>query len=211
MFRPNRNPEAGPSFRSYRCGDGEMLFLATLVAPLFIKALDVLDAFEVMLIEGVDGEFLHLFQPASAGRQLACWRRSSPADRGSTGSNGSRPPACRRKRSGTLTLAGEPSVRGGSGAYRFEHPVVGPVDTPRPSGALRASAPTGGDPRWAGRPVLIVRAGPGPLAGLRVIDLANFLAGPFGPTVLAFWGADVVKVETPDGDPYRLYTSRIWR
>ncbi len=63
VFRPGRNPELGPSFRSYRCGDGEMLFLATLVAPLFLKALDVLDSFDVMLIPGVDGEYLHLFMP----------------------------------------------------------------------------------------------------------------------------------------------------
>ena len=42
-----------------------------------------------------------------------------------------------------------------------------------------------------------------PLAGIRVIELANFIAGPLCGTLLADMGADVVKVETPDGDPVR--------
>ena len=45
------------------------------------------------------------------------------------------------------------------------------------------------------------------LAGLRVIDAANFIAGPVAATILADLGADVVKVEPPEGDPYRHRTS----
>ncbi len=44
------------------------------------------------------------------------------------------------------------------------------------------------------------------LAGLRVIDAANFIAGPVATTILADLGADVIKVEPPDGDPYRHRT-----
>ena len=39
-----------------------------------------------------------------------------------------------------------------------------------------------------------------PLAGLRVIELANFIAGPLAGTLLADMGADVIKIEPPKGD-----------
>jgi len=42
------------------------------------------------------------------------------------------------------------------------------------------------------------------LDGLRVIDAANFIAGPVATTVMADFGADVVKIEPPSGDVYRV-------
>src|SRR3954464_6657205 len=42
-----------------------------------------------------------------------------------------------------------------------------------------------------------------PLAGIRVIELANFIAGPLCGTLLADMGADVVKIEPPGGDMSR--------
>ena len=44
---------------------------------------------------------------------------------------------------------------------------------------------------------------PGPLSSIKVVDAATIFAGPVAATLLADYGADVIKVEHPDGDGLR--------
>lgn len=59
-------------------------------------------------------------------------------------------------------------------------------------------------------PTCPARPGPaGPLSGVRVLDLSAYIAGPYGCTLLADQGAEVIKIEPPDGDNLRQYPSTL--
>ncbi len=49
----------------------------------------------------------------------------------------------------------------------------------------------------------------GPLDGVRVVELGVWVAGPGAGGILADWGADVVKIEPPSGDPARSFASML--
>ena len=48
-----------------------------------------------------------------------------------------------------------------------------------------------------------------PLAGLKVLEVAQFAAGPFPALLLADFGADVVKIEPPGGDGFRNWPPQV--
>lgn len=48
----------------------------------------------------------------------------------------------------------------------------------------------------------------GPLAGVRVIELGQYISGPYAAKVLADLGAEVIKVESENGDPMRRWEGR---
>ncbi len=52
---------------------------------------------------------------------------------------------------------------------------------------------------------VVPSSAPRPLDGIRVLELGQLLAGPFAGTLLAYFGAEVIKVEPPGGDPIRQW------
>ena len=43
----------------------------------------------------------------------------------------------------------------------------------------------------------------GPMEGIKVVEVGMWVAGPAAAAILGDWGADVIKIEPPDGDPFR--------
>jgi crotonobetainyl-CoA:carnitine CoA-transferase CaiB-like acyl-CoA transferase len=221
-----RTPGA-PNYRSYRGSDGRWLYLAALTPGFFFRALEVLDRMDILVREDMAGEFMNLLRPdvgAAVGAELAetfatrpraAWLRLL-ADAGIPAA----PVGTREE-----WLAGE-AVAAIGARLEADHPSLGRVVMPGVSVTLSATPgrvrhlpsaehvaaasslwpATGGTPAAGG-----TSGGPAPatlpLAGIRVLDISTFMAAPFAGTLLADFGADVVKVEPAGGDPYRVYSA----
>lgn len=210
-----------PNYRLYECADGKWLHLGTLI-PVFwnkmIIALELLDfatdpRFETAPLYWPSEEIR-----AAAKRLLADKFRSMPRAHwlqvlreGDVPVSPATP---------THDLFDHPQVAANGLAASIQDPRVGlleqampPVTLESTPGAVRRPAPSTPEPEldWesnrryfeaetAGTP----GQGTGPLAGLKVLDLSSYLAGPIGPAYLADMGADVIKVEPPSGEGCRM-------
>ncbi|MDZ7728701.1 MAG: CoA transferase [Dehalococcoidia bacterium] len=211
-----------PNYRLYECADGQWLFLGTLMQAHFLKALEIMDLLDVFTMEGIDGEFTNILLPENSPKvierldaRFAEKPRQEWLDILHEAGVPRGPVSTRTEWFDSETTAAN-EMR-----LTFDHPELGRVDipgvpiklkdTPGAVHALmqdtdletvRARFPAGDSPGADAEPE---EASAGPLAGVRILDLGMVIAGTHAATVLANYGADVIKVEPLDGDSFRPY------
>jgi crotonobetainyl-CoA:carnitine CoA-transferase CaiB-like acyl-CoA transferase len=194
-------PGGNPRYKLYQCADGEWFFLGTLFTNFYKKAFAVLgleDAFEALEMDMLAAR--DLLENMFMTRTRAEWLEALQAN----------DVPCAPVRRREVWFASETVAEGGL-RKTFHHPRHGEVAIPGPPAALSATPaaikglpqPAAAPPLWTPRAAGSGQAAGPPLAGVKVLNLGTVIAGAYAGTLLSSYGAEVLKVEPPEADPFR--------